>query len=95
MFRFKIALLSSKVESQYKVKVSDNKWLFFKISMQIGNALGFVIPPEVVTSDNFEYVGHGLSLMMYVGAGVTTFLLILVLICEFEQIFVHENTHSE
>lgn len=45
---------------------------------QVGVALGFVIPPQVVTSDNFELVGQALSIMMYGGAGVMVLLLVLV-----------------
>lgn len=89
MFRFKAELFSSKAENQDKVRVSG---CVFKMSLQIGTAVGFVVPPAVVTSDNFEFVGHSLSLMMYVGAGVTALLFILVLICEFQQIFAYENS---
>ena len=50
--------------------------------LQIGCALGFVIPPEIVTNnDDITVIGSQLSIMLYAGAAVMTVLFILVLIC--------------
>ena len=51
-------------------------------ALQIGCALGFVIPPEIVTnSDDIAVIGSQLRIMLYSGAALMTFLFILVIIC--------------
>jgi len=52
--------------------------------VQIGCALGFVIPPEIVTdSADIDVIGSQLRIMLYAGAAVMSTLFILVLICTF------------
>lgn len=47
----------------------------------MGAAVGFLIPPEIVTNgDDLDVTGHQLSIVMYSGAAVTTALFILVVI---------------
>ena len=49
----------------------------------MGCAVGFLIPPEIVPNHpNLDVVGEHLAYMFYGGAGVTTFLFILVLACK-------------
>jgi FLVCR family feline leukemia virus subgroup C receptor-related protein len=48
---------------------------------QIGCALGFLIPPEIVRSSaDYDTMRHELYIMFYTGASVTTLLFILVVI---------------
>jgi len=50
--------------------------------VQIGCALGFVIPPEIVTDDeDIAVIGSQLRIMLYTGAVVMTIIFILVIIC--------------
>jgi MFS transporter, FLVCR family, feline leukemia virus subgroup C receptor-related protein len=49
--------------------------------VQLGTALGFLIPPEIVTNgEDLDVTGRQLSIVMYGGAAVTTALFILVVI---------------
>ena len=49
--------------------------------LQIGCALGFLIPPEIVPDDpDINVVDHRLKIMIFSTAGVCTFLFILVLL---------------
>lgn len=48
---------------------------------QIGCALGFLIPPEIVPDvEDFDVITHRMRIMLYTTAGYTTFLLILTII---------------
>ncbi|XP_071155077.1 choline/ethanolamine transporter flvcr2b-like isoform X3 [Mytilus edulis] len=49
--------------------------------IQIGNAVGFLLPPIVVPyTKDITYIGHNLSLMFYISAAVTTLCFILLII---------------
>ena len=51
--------------------------------LQLGCAMGFLIPPELVPNDpDLSEVGHRLGIMFYGAAGLTTALFILVCIGE-------------
>ena len=51
---------------------------------QLGCALGFLIPPEIVpNSDSLDDIGHDLSIMFYGGAAITTALFVVVCIGKF------------
>ena len=48
--------------------------------LQLGAAVGFLVPPEVVSNiDDLDFIGYRLSLLMYGGAAVTTLQAILVI----------------
>ena len=49
--------------------------------LQVGCAAGFLIPPLLVpNSDDLAEVGHDLSIMFYIWAGVTTSLFLLIIL---------------
>lgn len=50
------------------------------VNMQLGVALGFLLPPILVKDGTIEEIGNGLSLMFYIVAGLCTAVLILVVI---------------
>lgn len=52
-----------------------------KILLQLGIALGFLIPPRIVKDhENVEEIGQDLRFLFYIVAGVCTVLLLCVLI---------------
>ena len=52
--------------------------------LQVGVAIGFLIPPEIVKNDiNLDVVASQISYMFYGGAAVTTCLFIAVCICKY------------
>jgi len=62
--------------------------LFF---LQLGVAVGFVLPPMLVpNSPDLETVGSDLQMMFYLVAGLTSILLVLMVICKFETL-IHIN----
>ena len=68
-------------------KTTDlNLFLFL---LQLGCALGFLVPPEIVpNSDDLGFIGYRLSLMFYGGAAITSCLFILVSIGKVMTIFI-------
>ena len=53
-------------------------------AIQLGVALGFLVPPIVVKNgETLEDIGADLSKMFYAGAGYMTFLFLLILICKY------------
>lgn len=76
-------------------------WTFLLVfALQIGCALGFLIPPEIViNTDDLDVIGQRLSVMFYGGAALTSALFILILICElflnFGQTWTLTHTHAE
>ena len=53
--------------------------------LQLGCALGFLIPPEIVGNiDDVEFIRYRLMFMFYGGAVLTTALFILVVLCMFK-----------
>lgn len=54
------------------------------VALQIGVAIGFLVPPIVVpNSESLDDIGSHLTIMFYAGAGFMTFIFILVVISEF------------
>ena len=63
--------------------------------VQIGCALGFVIPPEIVTNDeDVDVIGSQLRLMLYSGAVVMTILFMLVLLRTLHYCASHHSSLS-
>lgn len=59
--------------------------------LQLGVALGFLLPPLIVQNhDDLELVGRDFKLMFYMIAGFTTLLVTLVVLCKFEE-DIYEN----
>lgn len=50
------------------------------INIQLGVALGFLLPPVLVKDGTIEEIGSGLSLMFYIVAGLCTAVSILVIV---------------
>lgn len=49
--------------------------------LKVGCAAGFLIPPLLVAnSEDLDDIGRDLSTMFYIGAGVTTGLLLLIIV---------------
>lgn len=70
-----------------KAKNNAKILLTFPLSLipflQLGVAVGFVLPPMLVpNSENLETVGKDLQMMFYMVAGLTSVLLVLMVFCE-------------
>ena len=53
------------------------------IILQLGIAIGFVVPPMLVAnSDDLDLIGHDLQWMFNYVAGLTTVLVILMVLCK-------------
>ncbi len=72
---------------------SKRNWLSFQqnhfsntcytVLLQLGVALGFVVPPMLVTqSEDVVLLGEQLRILFYIVAGVTSVLLVMILFCE-------------
>lgn len=54
------------------------------LQLQLGIAVGFVVPPMLVLNhDDIALIGRDLQFMFYLVAGVSTVLLILVVLCKY------------
>lgn len=63
-----------------------SKYIFFfsLLFLQLGVALGFLLPPVLVANhDDLALVGRDLQLMFYIVAGLTTLLVVLVVFCKY------------
>lgn len=57
--------------------------LSLTLFLQLGVAVGFVLPPMLVpNSENLETVGKDLQMMFYMVAGLTSVLLVLMVFCK-------------
>jgi MFS transporter, FLVCR family, feline leukemia virus subgroup C receptor-related protein len=52
----------------------------YAINIQLGVALGFLLPPILVKDGTIEEIGSGLSLMFYIVAGLCTAVAIVVIV---------------
>lgn len=53
------------------------------LNFQLGIAVGFILPPKLVRNhDSLDMIGDDLKLMFYMIAGLTTVLVVLVIVCE-------------
>lgn len=56
---------------------------FILLLLQLGVAVGFVLPPMLVpNSPDLETVGRDLQMMFYLVAGLTSILLVLMIFCK-------------
>lgn len=56
---------------------------FFFCYFQLGIAIGFVLPSMLVANhDDINLIGEDLKFMFYLIAGITTILLLLVVLCK-------------
>lgn len=55
---------------------------------QLGIAVGFVLPPMLVGNhEDISLIGSNLKLMFYLVAGLTSVLVVLMVLCKFVLIF--------
>lgn len=53
--------------------------------LQLGIAIGFLVPPILVPNvDDMDELAHHISIMFYITAGVATVLFILVVFCKMD-----------
>lgn len=65
--------------------ISIKSFIYFIISRfstkQVGCAVGFLLPPVLVPySEDLNQIGKDIGTMFYMGAGVTTFFFIMVIL---------------
>ena len=54
--------------------------------VQLGVAIGFLLPTMIVRNhDDLDDIAHDLSVMYYSVAGLTTALLVLIVLCEYNN----------
>lgn len=81
----KVLLAIGQIRNTRTYLSSESFWTFLlTFGFQIGCALGFLIPPEIViNTDDLDVIGQRLSVMFYGGAALTTAIFVLILVCEF------------
>ena len=55
--------------------------------VQLGVAIGFLLPTLIVRNhDDLDDIAHDMSVMYYSVAGLTTVLLLLIILCEYNNV---------
>lgn len=66
------------------------------IFLQLGIAIGFLVPPILVPNvADMDELAHHIRIMFYITAGVATFLFILVVIGEMFNCIIHKFTNKK
>jgi hypothetical protein len=66
--------------------------------VQLGVAIGFLLPTLIVRNhDDLDDIAHDLSVMYYSVAGFTTVLLVLIILCEYNNVttLTNYNIHMQ